>query len=200
MRLSSADSRALRGLRIAPIRGMRHLFLLVAAVCLWSGGPARGATLQQLSLDEMTAKATAIVHGRALEHYATAQGPTIFTHYRMQVSETLKGTAAGTIEVVLPGGTVGHMRQTFAGIPTLTEGKDYLLFLWTGKGVTQLIGFTQGLFEVSTDASGKTMVSRVASGELMLNRAGTPVQDQPVRMPLPLFTAHVKSIVDKGSK
>ncbi len=147
----------------------------------------------------MTTKATAIVRARVLDHYTTAKGQTVFTHYRLQVEETLKGVS-GTSEVQMPGGTAGNLRQTFSGVPTLTEGKDYLLFLWTGKGSTQLIGFSQGMFEVTEDSSGQPMVSRAATSEMLLDQNGRPVQDQSVRVPLPQFTARVKSILNKGSK
>ena len=51
-----------------------------------------------------------------------------------------------------------------AGAPTLAAGQDYVLFLWTSKsGLTQVIGLSQGLFNVITNSQGQSIVSRGAA-------------------------------------
>ena len=65
------------------------------------------------------------------------------------------------------------MQQPVAGAPTLTAGQDYVFFLWTSKsGLTQVIGLSQGLFNVTTNAQGQVIVSRGAASEPMLNSSG----------------------------
>ena len=86
------------------------------AVCL----SASAVTLQQLSTDEMTQNATAIVRARVTGTSASLTGSTIYTHYKLQVSETWKGAA--TSDVVLPGGVASGYRQTFPGVPQLKTG------------------------------------------------------------------------------
>ncbi|MEN6304310.1 MAG: hypothetical protein ABFD96_16370 [Armatimonadia bacterium] len=143
-------------------------------------GGATAATLEQLSFDEMVEKSTSIVHGRVIGTYTTAKGSLIYTHYRVQVSERWKGAPALEADLVVPGGVLGNVRQSFTGAPRLAQGSDYVLFLWTGKsGLTHIIGLTQGLFDVTTDAKGNTMAVRGTSGETMLDRAtGKPVTEE----------------------
>jgi hypothetical protein len=143
-------------------------------------GGTWAATLEQLSFDEMVEKSTAIVRGRVVGSYTTSKGSLIYTHYRVLVSERWKGPAASEADLVVPGGTLGSMRQTFPGAPQLAQGSDCVFFLWTAKsGLTHIIGLTQGLFNVKTDAKGATLAVRGASGETMLDRAtGKPVTEE----------------------
>jgi hypothetical protein len=159
------------------------MLALVLTFCMW---PLQGATLERLSLDDMIAKATAIVHGKVTGSRAAMSGPVIYTYYTIQVSEHLKGPAAGTVEVTVPGGVANALRQSFAGAPTLNAGDDFVFFLYTGRdGHTTIIGLTQGLFAVGADGSSDPVSTRSASRELMLDRqTGRPVKDETVVMKL----------------
>jgi hypothetical protein len=156
----------------------------------------QAVTLQQLSLDEMTEQSTAIVYGKVLDSYAAPQGSMIYTHYRVQVLERWKGTSPAIVEVMVPGGAANGLRQTFAGVPDLAEGKSYVMFLWSGKsGAPQLIGLNQGLFDVTRDANGTLFASRPMSTEQMLDSTGRAVQDQPVRLDFRQFNTRVKATI-----
>jgi hypothetical protein len=145
--------------------------------------PLPASTLQQLSLNDMIRLSTTIVHGKAQQTVSSYSGSIIYTHYKVQVSETLKGPAASQLDIGVPGGAASKFQQTFAGAPTLAAGQDYVLFLWTGKsGLTQIIGLSQGLFLVSTNATGQLMVARGPSTERMVNAAGQPVSDSAMQM------------------
>jgi len=139
-------------------------------------------TLRQMSMDEMTASATAIVRARVTGSSTSLIGSTIYTHYKLQVSETWKGSPA--TEVLLPGGIASGLRQSFPGVPQLQTGSEYVLFLWTSSttGITHIIGFSQGIFNVSPQADGSILVSRPAGGEPMLDATGRSVRDQAVAM------------------
>src|SRR5579864_1021529 len=116
----------------------------------------QGSTLQQLTLDDMIQKSTIIIRGQTQPTYSAVRGSVIYTHYRVQVSEVLKGSATSQLDIAVPGGTSSGRTQIFAGIPTLLSGQDYVLFLWTSKsGLTQVIGLSQGLFAVTTNSSGQ---------------------------------------------
>jgi hypothetical protein len=157
---------------------MRHW--LATWILLTMAGGTWAATLEQLSFDEMVDKSTAIVRGRVVGSYTTSKGSLIYTHYRVLVSERWKGPAASEADLVVPGGTLGNMRQSFPGAPNLAQGSDYVFFLWMGRsGLTHIIGLTQGLFDVKTNAKGATLAVRGASGETMLDRAtGKPVNEE----------------------
>jgi hypothetical protein len=153
---------------------------------------APGATLQQLSMDQMSQNATSIIRARVVSSSASFNGSTIYTHYQLQVSETWKGTAPAD-EVMLPGGTANGYKQSFPGIPQLTPGAEYVLFLWRSPstGITHLIGLSQGVFDVSKDSDGTVVASRARIGEMMLDAAGRKVDDKAVRMTLNDMKAQV---------
>ncbi len=166
------------------------------AACL---APLPGSTLQQLSLDDMIRLSTAIVHAKVQPTYSAFRGSIIYSHYQVQVSETLKGSAASQIDIAVPGGSANRLQQTFAGAPALTPGQDYVLFLWTSKsGLTQVIGLSQGLFVVTTNASGQFMVTRAASAERMVNAAGQPVSDTDVQMLLTELRGRIQKTLSSG--
>jgi hypothetical protein len=164
---------------------------------------AQAATLEYLATDDMIARSTAIVRGRVAGSSARLHGPLVYTHYAIQVSERLKGPEAAQLDVVVPGGTAGELRQAFPGAPALVEGREYLLFLWTSQtGLTHVIGLSQGLFTVSRGAAGDLVASRPASAEPMLDaRSGRLISDQPVRLALRELRARIAaSSARRGSQ
>jgi hypothetical protein len=165
------------------------LMLAYCAVAL----PA--ATLERLSLDELITQSTAIVRGKILNSYTATDGPVIYTHYRIQASETLKGPARGVVEIQLPGGVANNLRQSFAGVPQFKPGDEYVFFLWTGKtGTTQVMGLTQGLFSVAPGSAADPVTTRSASHEIMLDRGtGKQVKDQTLTMRLSELRARIGS-------
>lgn len=170
-----------------PIR----LAVLLAAVA----GLAPSTTLEKLSLEEMAARATAIVRGRVVASWCAPRGPLIYTHYRVQVTERWKGPEASQVEVVVPGGTAGGLRQSFAGTPRLAEGAEYVLFLWTGpSGLTHILGFTQGVFDLKRESSGELVAARATSPEVLLDPAsGRPVNDVPLRLRLDDLSRRIRT-------
>lgn len=174
------------------VRTLRQAFGILAA-CMIAPALLPGATLEQLSLDDMIAKSTAIVRGKVASSHATAQGALIYTYYVVDVSETLKGAGANSVTVAVPGGIANNLRQTVAGAPELHAGDEFVFFLWTGKsGMTQIIGLTQGLFKFDGSQS-DAVVSRAASSELMLSRiTGQPVQDQGLTMKLSQLRSRIR--------
>jgi hypothetical protein len=141
--------------------------------------PLAGATLERLSFDDLIVKSTAIVRGTVADSWAAFTGSIIYTHYKVQVSETLKGSPQNVVEIVVTGGTVNGLRQTFLGSPTLNKGEHYVLFLWTSRaGLTQIMGLTQGLFALPVDGEPDPTATRPATRELMLDPATAhPVKD-----------------------
>src|SRR5436190_854703 len=95
------------------------IFRSMAGLCLAICALMPAATLQRLSMDELTDKATCIVRGRVSDSYAAYTGATVYTHYRVQVSERWKGTGGSIVEVMVPGGVAKGVRQTYVGMPRL---------------------------------------------------------------------------------
>jgi len=109
----------------------RHL--QIALLSTLFSVPLQCATLERLSLDDMTSKSTIIVRGKITGSYSafSISAPVIYTHYSIQVSEWLKGLGSNSIDVMVPGGVVNQVRQSFSGAPTLSTGDEYVFFLWT---------------------------------------------------------------------
>jgi hypothetical protein len=169
-----------------------HLFPLVVLAAT----AVQGATLQQLSMDQMTDLATSVVRAKvtgASAAVSSASGaPTIYTHYKLAVSEIWKGEALS--EVSMPGGTANGQHQEFPGVPELKIGSEYVLFLWKSPrtGTVQTLGLTQGIFDVTKETDGSLIASRRQSGELMVDAAGRRVTDRAVRLKLARIKARVR--------
>lgn len=168
-----------------------RLPILIAAIA----GLAPATTLEKLSLEEMAARATSIVRGRIAASWCAARGPLIYTHYRIQVTDRWKGPEALQIEVVVPGGTVGGIRQSFSGTPKLGEGAEYVLFLWTGRsGLTHILGFTQGVFDIKRDSTGELVAARAVAPDVLLDPvSGRPVNDVPLRLKLDDLSRRIRT-------
>jgi hypothetical protein len=163
-------------------RAPRLIPILLFAIVAWP------ATLQQLSMDQMNQLATSVVRARitgsSADFAATPGSPTIYTHYKLAVSEVWKGVAP--TEVALPGGDVNVVKQSFPGVPELRVGGEYILYLWKSPstGIVHTLGLTQGIFEVATGADGSVVASRKRTSEVMLDGSGHRVSDQAINMKL----------------
>ena len=173
----------------------RLLTGLALAVSVMAGfAPRAGATsLEQLTLEEMAQKSTAIVRARVTGSHMETFGTNIYTYFELQVIETCKSSGQKTTEVAVPGGVAEGIRQTVTGAPELKPGQEYVLFLWTSRsGLTQVIGLSQGIFKLSEAGLGKAVAQRAAASELMLNRSGLPAEDRALSIPLQDLRARVR--------
>ena len=165
---------------------------LLVAMCL----PGHATTLQRLGLDDMIQKSTAIVRGTVQKTYSAVHNSVIYTHYQVSVSEVWKGSIGAKIDIAVPGGLVNGVRETYSGAPTFLDGHEYLLYLWTSKtGLTQVIGLSQGLFELLPNSSGETVATRGATGERMVDEAGQEVTDSDFRMPVSSMRTRVQNAI-----
>jgi hypothetical protein len=160
---------------------MRISFHLLASVALLA--VASATTLLKMSMNDLIAQSTHIVRARITGSRSAAMGQDIYTYYQLQVSETLKRGAILPAEVAVPGGVYGNLRQIGVGSPVLVQGQEYVLFLWTSRsGMTQVIGLSQGMFNLRQDASGETVLNRPAITDQMLDKSGKAVTDTAVTM------------------
>ncbi len=175
---------------------MRRLSLGLLLL-LTGAGVSAAATLEKLTLDEMIQKSTAIVRGTVTGSWVAQRGPMYYTHWRMRVTQRWKGQAASEVEVSTPGGSLNGLRQVFPGVPVLTEGSEYVLFLWTGSnGLNQIIGLSQGLFDLKVDGAGSPLLSRPATKEVMLDpKTGREIEDEAMQMRLSSLTGRIQRVL-----
>lgn len=160
---------------------MRTSTFLLASVALLA--PAGATTLLKMSMNDLITQSTSIVRAKITGTRTASTGRDIYTYYQLQVSDTLKKGAILPAEFAVPGGVYGNLRQIGIGSPVFTEGQEYVLFLWTSRsGMTQVIGLTQGMFNLKEDGSGAVVLNRPAIADQMLDKSGKPVTDAPVTM------------------
>jgi len=163
--------------------------------------PLGATTLLQLSLDDMIKQSTGIVRATVSGTRTDYRGADIYTYYQLQVLETLNAStltpsglkpALAQMEVAVPGGAARGVRQTVAGAPSLQVGQQYVVFLWTSRsGLTQVIGLSQGLFLVQTDAAGNLVLIRPSASEPMVNSSGQGVPSQALSLSLAAVRSQV---------
>ncbi len=165
---------------------------------------AQGATLQQLSMDQMSQLSTSVVRaqvtGASAAVVSNSGSPAIYTHYKLSVTEVWKGEAPA--EVMLPGGAADGKKQSFPGVPELRVGAEYVLFLWKSPttGIVHTLGLTQGVFQVTAQSDGSVLASRRESGELMLDASGRAVADHAVSMRLTDMKTRVRQAPNAAEK
>lgn len=179
---------------------MRKLITLTVAAVACLTLPLAASTLQRLSLTDMIQKSTLIVRGTIQPGTsATLRGPLIYTHYHASVTTAFKGTPGPVVDIAVPGGALNGLQQPVAGAPKLTPGQDCVLFLWTSRsGLTQVIGLSQGLFNVTTNAQGQLVVSRNATTSPMLDSSGNSVTDTNFQIPLAQLKTKIQTVLAAG--
>ena len=162
--------------------------------------PAQATTVSRASFDDLVQKSTAIVRARVTGSYSAARGSLIYTYYKIQVLDHWKGPASTQVEVQVPGGTFNGQQQNIAGTPQLTEGAEYVFFLWTGpSGATHLLGLSQGVLDMSTNAAGEAVVAGQVTDAMVIDSAtGRATSAEPLRMKLSDFSSRVSGALKGG--
>jgi hypothetical protein len=129
------------------------LLSLLLWVCL-----VAASTLQVLTLDDMTAQSSAVVHAHVIAshpEWRSSKKNVVITRYTLKADRYMKGNLGSTFEIVEPGGSLGMLTTTVAGAPAFQVGEEVVLFVWTAPGTNmhQSIGFEQGAFRVTRNAA-----------------------------------------------
>jgi hypothetical protein len=174
---------------------------LAAASILLSGlAVLNAATLERLTIDEMAQQATAVVRGRAGETRTERFGALVYTLHRFTTEEQWKGAPIAELEVAVPGGTYQGVKYSFAGMPVLTSGEEYLLFLWTGpSGRTQIVGLSQGVFRVRRPPGG-AVVTRAEAEDSVFVGEDAARRSQALETTLDQFAARIRAALESNPK
>lgn len=163
---------------------LRRLYILGIGLALLASQLC-ATTLERLSLEEMTANSHIIVRATVLGQSAVQRGSLVYTVYSLRVTERLKGEAGNPLQVSVPGGTLGRLRQTFSGSPSLTTGAEYVVFIWKGKsGNLHILGLSQGLFDLKVNQAGEATLSRGVIDAQLVDKTGKTVQSRPETLTL----------------
>ena len=120
------------------------LFVLVGAA---------SAEVEDMSLEDLTSKASTILRGRVsnVESHWNQDQTMIYTSVIISVEAYLKGeTTAKEVRIEVPGGTVGGITLWVSDTPTFEEDQEVILFL--REEDFQIVGWSQGKYTVVDDA------------------------------------------------
>lgn len=175
---------------------MTRILQTVLALTLATGLGA--TTLEKLTVDQMVEKSTSIVRGKVLGSAAVQRGSLIYTVYRVQVVEWVKGSGGTTAEVYVPGGTVNGRRQSIAGAPSLSTGMEYVVFVWvSASGTPHIIGLSQGVLSVqqSSTAAGTVLLRGPIEDAQVVDEQGQPASDAGLKLTLSNLRARARRAV-----
>jgi len=147
---------------------------LVVTMLLATAIPALASTAIQMDVPALTAHATEVVHGRIVSSVPgwTGDHRRIVTRVEVEVLETWKGTVAGKLTVVQPGGEVDGIGQRVSGVAELGPGEEVVLFLERTGPNHRVVGLAQGVYRVSTAAGTRQAVPASLEGLDLVAPAG----------------------------
>ncbi len=147
------------------VRSLRAVVALGPVVCT---APVGATTLVRLDLAHLTDSAQTVVHGRIVrsEPRWTDDHRRIVTVVTLRALETWKGSHAGTVTVLQPGGEIGRIGQRVEGVAALREGDEVVLFLARQGPAHVLVGLAQGVYRVERDPGGAVRAVPASTGDV----------------------------------
>jgi hypothetical protein len=175
---------------------MRLLRGLVGALALVVvAGPAGATTVMPLNLEEMAARAHAVVRGTVIQArpgtIRAGGGDVPVVTYRVRVEEDFKGEvlqAKGVryLELRMLGGLEpkgqGQVRMLVPDLPRLDVGRSYLLFTTRPgpSGMCSTVGLGQGLFRIRGGRGGEQAENSYGNEMLFRGMTGRAHDKGPV--------------------
>ncbi|MCY1074575.1 matrixin family metalloprotease [Archangium lansingense] len=144
------------------MRRWLSLHLLWALALFMLPPTVQASTLMALDVPALTRGSEWVIHGRVVQATSRSlQGSgRIVTDVEVAVAEVLLGSVPSpSVRIVLPGGTVGDLRQHVSGAPELTPGEEVVLFLAPGTDGPRVVGLAQGAFRVQRSEDGQKVLA-----------------------------------------
>ena len=176
-----------------------RVLLIVGLLALLTAAPVHATTLVRLTLEQLAMASSNIVRARVISQESrwNAEHTRIFTYTKLAVSQSLKGQAASTIEIVQPGGSVGNFHVRVPGSAALHLDKEYVLFLEPSKQTQNyiVVGMAQGAYHVYRDAKTHQLRVTLPLGQLYYKGNQTVTGNPPGTYTYSGFRAYVDSAV-----
>ncbi len=143
------------------LRQALYAAFMAACATLIASPTARATVVSAVTLESLTRQADEVIVATVVQSHAQWLDGRIVTDHQLRVVAVMKGRATPEASVMLetPGGVVGHLAQSIAGVPTLGPGGTYILFLSVGPtGLRYLTHLTASVMPMGTDpVSGDVM-------------------------------------------
>lgn len=159
---------------------LQHATLLVLAALFC--GPSWATLVPAMTLEELATQSQSVVHGKVARTWSAWDNnqQVIWTHYEVEVSDSLKGPAQTQLILSEPGGTIGGTSMLIAGTPVYEVGEEIVLFTEaTPIGYARTCGWGQGKFRVSAAQDGTRKVVAWGRGTVELMESSGKKQSAP---------------------
>ena len=158
-----------------------RFFRALFACCLLGAVTLSATVVPRMSLGEIADSSERVVHGVVTRKWSAWDDSHryIWTHYEIQVNDTLKGPAGTRFTISEPGGMVGDIGMHLSGAPEFRAGDEIIVFAYqTPIDYWRVRGYSQGAFTVNPGADGLQLVAPLAPEGLKF--VGTPFENPPV--------------------
>jgi hypothetical protein len=156
------------------VRALKTLAAVAAfLVSLLGANAATAASVVPLSLDQIVAGATHIVHVRCIGNVVQADPDVgVVTVTTFVVLDRARGGDAPTLTVRQVGGELNGLAVDYH-VPKFVVGDEYVLFMPASSklGLASPVGLSQGAFSVLPGAAGKEVGNGRDFGELLIGTA-----------------------------
>ena len=146
-----------------------------AFVALLLPNQSPATTVPCLDLPELVHGSERIVHARVVRHWSDwdAAHRIIWTHYLLDVKDSLKGHSSPDVRISEPGGTAGETMMKVEGVTEYYDGEEVVVFLHrTPIGYWRCYGWGQGKYSVTQAAGGPKRIRTNLSGLAFIDRPG----------------------------
>jgi len=178
------------------------IWLLLVTITLTSAASQVFATtLEALSLDDLTDRATLIVIVEAQSresHFDDRRR--IVTDFRVRVLDSWSGPAPATLTMRSLGGVVGELGMQVPGEPALSTGERYLLFLRPGQseGTYRPVGMSQGVMRVNSEPPEHIVIPGGHGARLVERGSDGMLRDAPGALMRPTPLSRVRAQVQSS--
>jgi hypothetical protein len=122
-------------------------FAIILGLYAFCGATA--TVVPRMSVEQLAADSAWIVHGRVIGSSTGSSGQFIWTHYRVEVLDGLKGGPSREITISEPGGTLNGITMQVEGAVQFEPAEEVVLFLYrTPIGYWRTTGYWQGKVDV----------------------------------------------------
>ncbi len=152
--------------------------------------PASATSYPAVSFDDLVTRADVIFIGEVVDvrpfPVETREGTIVKTRVVFRVADPLWGTSSAVETFDFFGGEWNGVAMGITGIPTFAVGDRRVVFARRTRSINPIVGFTQGLMQISRDTDGVDRVMTVAgepvsSPESIGTRQRTPAA-RPMRL------------------
>lgn len=161
--------------------------LILPLICL----AAQATLVPALSLRGLIDQSEIIVHGRVTRSWAAwdSAHKFIWTHYRLDIIDHVKGNPGPSVTVSEPGGSLDGVNMRISGAPDYEVSEEAIVFLYrTPVGYLRATGYAQGKYTVTpetrvrTNRKGLELLQRDSAGSSLSALEGLSVADFKARV------------------